>query len=496
MANLTSLTDITSQLSNISVSSIPIDDVVTHDELVSRLVVDIFDKKRNVCLLGPGGTGKSYISVNVIKKIATERGISIAITSTTGVSALYIGGNTIHRWTGIKLGKEPAQLIAERIKTRDKDCYERWKNGKILVIDEVSMMGSQTLELIDKVGQYVRENDQPFGGIQVIFTGDFLQLPPVNDEFVFKSELWDELNIRYYRLTEPKRYPDKDHFAMLMRIRLGTQTPADIKLLKSRVDKYIDYVGSGKERKDAIKPTRIFSLKKDVEKYNMDELNKLPGSEFIYNSIDRFVKKGKDAKKKSELTSKEILDYTDYLDTLIPRRLYFKPGAQVMLTYNLSVDIGLVNGSRGVVKTCDQDGVTVMFKNGITTKIVFNQNDFDDNTVKMTRYQLPLKLAWGISIHRSQGATLDHAIVDLGSTIFAPGMAYVALSRVRTVDGLLLSNFIESKLYADKEALEFEDIVEANESAEDANELDEVDPDEVEDEENEEVEIEFDSDRE
>ena len=470
-----SVEKITESVSNIQLVGDPRD-----EEIVNKIVKDIFVNKRNVLLSGSGGTGKSFLIVNVIKKIAESKSISIAITSTTGVAALSINGTTIHRWAGIKLGKEPLLTIVNRIKQGNKDCYNRWKEAKILVIDEISMLGLQTFELIDKVGRYIKDDeDKPFGGMQVVFSGDFLQLPPVNDEFAFKSEIWDKLNIRCYRLTRSKRYPDEDHFQMLQRVRVGKPSPEDVKKLKKRVDAYIDYVGSGREKKEDIKPTRIFSYKKDVEKFNLDELAKIPGEPVYFNSIDKFIvkqkKDEKKEKKKEELTAKDTLDYTEYMNTIIPRQLLFKVGAQVMLTYNLSPDIGLVNGSRGVVKALDQDGVLVSFKNGITTRIVYNPNEFEDGRVKMVRHQIPLILAYAISIHKSQGSSLDCAIMDLGTSIFAPGMAYVALSRVRTLDGLLISGFISSKLYADKDALEFEELMEAMESADDeTSKVDEV----------------------
>ena len=356
-------------------------------------------------------THNSYLAVNIIKKIANQKGINIGLTSTTGVSALSIGGGTIHRWAGIKLGKEPFLTIVTKIRN-NRDCYKRWNECKILIIDEVSMLGKKTFELLDRVGRSIREVDLPFGGLQLIFSGDFLQLPPVQDDFVFESEIWDEIDFKCFRLKKPKRYPDLDHFHMLQRIRLGKPTTDDIKALKKRCDAYIDYIGSGRERKDEIKPTRIFSLKKDVEKHNLDELAKLPGEPIGYNSIDKFiVKKGKnnqpemkesddDKKKKGSMSAKDILDYTEFLDSIIPKRVFVKPGAQVMLTYNLSVELGLVNGSRGVVKSCEQEGVNVLFKNGITTKIVYNMWEFEDGPIKMVRYQLPLILAWAISVHK------------------------------------------------------------------------------------------------
>lgn len=457
--------DIKEQLKNISISSIP--DTDFSDGLIEQLIVqDVFVNKRNLCIIGPGGTGKSHIAVNEIKRRADQRGIHIALTSTTGVSALSIGGTTIHRWTGIKLGKEALLTIVSRIKYYNKDCLKRWKECKIMIVDEISMLGLKTFELIDRVGRCIREEDDiPFGGMQMIFFGDFLQLPPVGDDFAFKSDVWDELNLKYYYLTTPRRYKCIDHFNLLLRARIGEYTPEDIKKLNERVQAYIDYIGSGQEKKEDIKPTRIFPLKNNVEKHNLDELARLPGISIGYNSIDKFViKKGKNGNpelkdKEKELSTKEVTEYTEFLDTLVPRRLFFKPGAQVMLTCNLSTDLGLVNGSRGVVKSCEQDGITVSFKNGITTKIAFRPNDHEDGKVKMVRFQVPLILAWAISIHKAQGVSLDYAIMDLGPSIFAPGMAYVSLSRVRTLEGLYLSGFIPSKLYADRDALEFDNMV-------------------------------------
>jgi ATP-dependent DNA helicase PIF1 len=137
----------------------------------------------------------------------------------------------------------------------------------------------------------------------------------------------------------------------------------------------------------------------------------------------------------------------------------FKVGAQVMLTYNLSIEDGLVNGSRGIITfiSPDSKNITVLFKNGITSVIPYNLYEFEDDHVKVQRHQIPLVLAWGTSIHKSQGSTLDYAIIDLGPNIFSPGMAYVALSRVKSLDGIYISSFLNGKLYADKDALDFED---------------------------------------
>jgi len=429
----------------------------------SKFIDLVLNKKRNILLAGSGGVGKSFLIANILDKEVQRRNINMAITSTTGVSALSIGGTTIHRWSGIKLGKESVMTITTNIRERNKECYKRWKECIILVIDEISMLGMKTFIILDKVARNICENDLPFGGKQLIVSGDFLQLPPVQDTFSFGSEVWDELDFRVFRMTVPKRYPDIEHFNLLMRIRIAQHTKADIKKLYGRCEAYINYIRKGGDKNEKIKPTRIYSLKKDVEQYNLDELSKLPGKTITYNAIDKFATKtkkkddGTDVKKMvDKISSKDIMEYTEFLDTIVVRQVFLKPGAQVMLTYNLDTDLGLVNGSRGVILTCDQESVNVLFKNGLTTRIAYHLYEFDDGKVKMMRYQLPLILAWAQSCHKCQGATLDYVIMDLGASIFAPGMVYVMLSRVRTLDGLLISSFEPKKIIADPDALEFE----------------------------------------
>ena len=437
------------------------EDINLEDTRIQSLLIDlVFNKRKNIFLSGSGGVGKSYLITKILKPEAERRKKIIAITSTTGVSALGIGGTTIHRWSGIKLGKESVYAISTNIRERNKDCYSRWKDTNILVIDEISMLGLQTFEKIDKVGRNICENELPFGGKQLIVSGDFLQLPPVGDLFCFQSELWEELDFRIFRLIIPKRYPDVNHFELLQRYRMGTQTKEDNKKLHQRYDAYIKYIREGGDKNRRIKPTRLYSLKKDVEQHNLDELSKLPGETFTYNAINNICLKEEDAslhKKKKILSEKEKNDCIQFLDTVVDSQVYLKPEAQVMLTFNLDPDNGLVNGSRGVVVKCHPDHAEILFKNGIVSMIFFNAYEFDDGKLKMIRFQIPLILAWAISGHKSQGCSLDDVIEDLGPSIFSSGMGYVMLSRVRTLDGLLLSNLDTKKLTANKEALKFEE---------------------------------------
>ncbi len=469
----------------------------------------VFENKRNIAFTGPGGTGKSY-EIKRLKAMANTLNISFAVTSTTGVSSLSVEGVTIHRWSCIKIGKESAITIAKKIQG-NKDALKRILEAKILVIDEVSMLGAKIFYLIHDVCQRVREEfNDPFGGIQIILSFDFLQLPPVNDDFAFTHELWRELNLQYFKFEIPQRFPDINHFNLLKRARLGKLTKEDCKNLRLRVGAFHDYLRRG-EKNNEIKPTKIHSKKCDVEKVNLDELAKLPGDPVGYRARDKFVlvkKKSKKLlgdklKKKGDkkgngdnienanllkellpaivmkenvdhvvnpsdegkvpdiIDKKDIEDYTDYFNTIVPQCIFFKPGAQVMLTYNLDLSCGLANGSRGVVISCEADGLVVKFMNGLETKIGFNTYEFEDNKMKVTRLQLPFILAWSLSIHKTQGASLDCAIIDLGPSVFCEGMGYVALSRVRTLEGIYLTNFIPEKIYADENALIFEEEMDA-----------------------------------
>lgn len=467
----------------------------------------VFEDKRNIAFTGPGGTGKSF-EIKLLKLAADTLSIQCPVTSTTGVSALGVNGTTIHRWSCIKLGKDPVMVIVNKI-LNNKDALKRILGAKILVIDEVSMFGSKTLYLVHDVCQRVRDNYHPFGGLQLVLSFDFLQLPPVNDEFAFKNELWEELNLKYFKFDDPKRFPDLEHFKLLKRARLGSISDEDDKKLRKRVVAYHDYLRKGGDRVLEIKPTKVFSKKIDVEKVNLDELAKLPGDPFPYKARDKFVlkkkKKGekllakisierKNGVKKVELLpvnkpaqpgrsielkenlehitnpnvegrdeniidKKDEKDYTEYFNTIVPQHLFFKIGAQVMLTFNVDIDLGLVNGSRGVIVSCDEDGVVVQFINGITTKIGFNTYEFEDDKMKVSRLQLPFILAWALTIHKLQGCSLDFAVIDLGPSIFCPGMGYVALSRVRTLEGIYLTNYVRKKIYADEDALAFEEFI-------------------------------------
>jgi ATP-dependent DNA helicase PIF1 len=435
------------------------------DKLYTEINNAIFTEKRNIYISGPGGTGKSTI----IKKIyndCIQKGINVALTSTTGVSAhsLGVGARTLHSWSAIKLGKEHPDIIIKRIRG-NKVNLERWINCSILIIDEISMCSAEIIELLDIIGQNLRlgkremfnmrKHNTPvpcFGGLQIIASGDMLQLEPVNGTFLFKSNIWKSINFKNFRLTTPYRYPDLKFYELLLRAREGKLNNEDISLLKTRVKAYEDYKKAEKQGKtNVIKPTRIYSLKRDVDTINLSELDSLEGDTIEYECTDLINPKKADDK---SFIDKE--SYTKYLDTIAPRQVFLKPNAQVMLTVNLSIEDGLVNGSRGIITECCDEIIKVQFKSGISIIISPHPYEFEDEVVKCVRYQFPLMLAWSITTHKCQGATLDSAIIDLGTSLFCASLGYVALSRCRTLDGIYIVNIIPDKIRANEEALEFD----------------------------------------
>lgn len=398
----------------------------------------------NIFMTGPGGVGKSYY----INKLKEEMKDMITITSTTGVSSFNLKAQTIHSFSGIgafKRGDRLEDILKKLKKTkRMASTFLKIEQCTLLVIDEISMLGQYFLEMVDALFRKVRHSDQPLGGLQVIFTGDFLQLPPVSDEFCFKSEVWKQLDLKTIYLTKMYRVSDPVYTKMLERIRMGKHNAEDNQILYKRFFAYKEYKEKGeKEEKEkenlTIQPTFLYSKKVNVHEKNMEELEKNPNEMLIFRSV---------------ITDKR----QDIMINKTEELLYLKSGAQVMLTVNLDCDNGLVNGSRGVITSYDtsQQSLTVKFLNG--SELSFQRHEFvyeEDGKVLYKMIQFPFILAYALSIHKVQGCTLDYAIVDIGHSVFEASMSYVALSRVRSLEGLFLEAYQPYKIFCDKEALEF-----------------------------------------
>jgi ATP-dependent DNA helicase PIF1 len=401
----------------------------------------------NVFLTGPGGVGKSYY----IKELKKELNDRIHITSTTGVSSFNLGAQTIHSFSGIGAMKprDTIDTILKKVR-KNKNAMTRIHACEMLVIDEISMLGEQYLEMIDAVFQKIRGNTTPLGGVQVIFTGDFLQLPPVNDTFCFRSDSWKRLQLKTIYLTKMYRVADPHYTGMLDRIRVAKHTPDDNKELYKRFFAYKEYINSEHSGDmTTIQPTYLYSKKVDVNEKNMDELKKNPNELLIFKPSvvagEAFQKYEIDEKKKAELDMKEQFNV-----------LYMKIGAQVMLTVNLDCEAGLVNGSRGIIRDYKDGVMTVEFLNG--SVLEFCRHEFvteEDGRVLYKVLQYPFILAYALSIHKVQGSTLDFAIIDIGYSVFEASMSYVALSRVRSLEGLFLVAYQPHKIFCNQEALAF-----------------------------------------
>ena len=421
------------------------------EKLLSKIIKSI-DNGENVILHGPGGTGKTYI----LRTISTEvcKNKVIFCTATTGIAAMNlsipecnISATTLHSWAGVGLAQETEEKLLEKV--RKGIARKRWEKVDLLIIDEIGMLGSVFIDKLDYIGREIRGINKPFGGIQLLLSGDFLQLPPVKDGWLFDSEVWSQLDIHPFIFDVPKRYDDVQYFELLLRMRQGTPSEGDIKKMRARVRSYKKLIKILEEKKDnvnIIKPTILSSKKIDVEYENEKELALLKGEEVCYIAIDTF---------KPYKSSARSDYYMRSLEDTIPKTITLKVGAQVMLKKNISVKDGLVNGSRGVVLEINSTSTKVRFINGMKIDIPVDVWELKDKDGKATRTQIPLILAWSLTIHKVQGCTLDYAICNLGGSIFSPGQAYVALSRVRNIKGLFLSCFLESSIIVSKKALKF-----------------------------------------
>jgi ATP-dependent DNA helicase PIF1 len=410
-----------------------------------NLIKSSIEKGRNIFLTGPGGVGKSFY----INKLKDEYKDEIVLTSTTGVSSYNLKAMTIHSFTGIgvfKIGDKLDSIIQKMKKYKTYESTKtRVRKYSILVIDEVSMLGKGFLEIINQVLQSLRGNDRLFGGYQVIFTGDFMQLPPVNDKYCFKSSLWEEFDFNVIQLTKLYRFNDDIYSSILSRVRLGKNTKEDNQELFKRYFAYKDYLknieNDGNDEKNDLKitPTFLYSRKVNVNDKNMEELDKNRNELLILKAM---------------YSEKNKLCKVDF--DKLENNLYLKIGAQVMLTTNIDIESGLVNGSRGVVVKYNSGVLTVRFLNGM--EMEFSRHQYtveEDGKVMYKMDQYPFILAYALSIHKVQGCTLDYAIIDIGHSIFEENMSYVALSRVRNLKGLFLLNFQPYKIMPSKEALEF-----------------------------------------
>lgn len=405
--------------------------------------IEFYKKGYNFFLTGAGGTGKSYIIKHIANMAKVMEGKNVSITALTGCAALLLGNaSTLHSWAGIGLGNKGVDDLVKMINKNRKAKY-RWTSTDVLIIDEVSMLGAALFDTLNEIAKQIRKNRKPFGGIQLILTGDFCQLPPINDEFCFKSEAWNECikNIVYMKYIH--RQKCEDFQRVLNKIRMGEWDEEVIQTINNR---------RGKSDEDT---TRLYPLIAKVDTLNEKKLNSLKDLEYTYTPEIYIKKKGVD-------TTKMLLETEEYKKAIekmhknypYKERLTLKKGSKVMLVTNLCVEDGLVNGSQGIVTDLYPNYAEVLFLNGVRKQIAFAEWESSDIPGLMV-CMLPLILCWAISIHKIQGSTLDEIDVDIGTSIFEYGQVYVALSRVKTIDGLFIDSFDPSKIKVHPEVKEF-----------------------------------------
>lgn len=454
--------------------------------MLNTLQQEAFDRiiaGENLFVTGPGGAGKSYLIRTIVETFMTldKR---CAVTAITGCAAILLNcqARTLHGWAGIGLGTDTLSVLIDKV-IANRRALQRWRTTDLLIIDEISMLLPELFYKLDLIGQHVRNSTAPFGGIQLMFTGDFCQLPPIHGKtvcschtsgtnhsascsawkagtsstekkasafFAFQTPLWNKIFGHEHTIIlkqNMRQVGDPLFQAALTEIRFGICTPATQLLLRSAMRPLTTSL---------IKPTQLFSTRADAENVNRIEMAALGDvtkrtyaaklsvppniskTQYLYDMIDKFD---------------EDAQYDPYVELAV--------GAQVMLVSNLNIEKGLVNGARGVVigftdeekyGACKDDQIVPVVQFLCCSAPVtvewqsweIHHPDFHG----IVRSQIPLRIAWAITIHKSQGATLDCASINIGSRVFEFGQAYVALSRVKSLAALEIKEFVPTSIRA------------------------------------------------
>lgn len=403
-----------------------------------QVIINAIRAKNNVCVTGAAGTGKSFLL-----KMIREYFPFVHVTASTGVAAVNVEGVTLHSWAGIGNGSRPAEEIIRFINSGPGTKIRRQlKKAKLLAIDEISMISAETFNLLNQVFKEVRDSEQAFGGIQLVVLGDFFQLPPVSKdkkvEFCFSSESWQEADFKIFELSEIFRQSDMQFIQLLNNIRHAAVNDDDIALLNNRQNVTLP---------DDIIPTILVTHNYQADKINIEKLNSITGEEVTF---------------KMTTSGKENSVASLQKNCLAQEELVLKQGAQVMMLKNSLQKQGIINGSIGIISGFTKNKLPIVkFRNGEICIIaaeewnieVFNEMTQEIDVVASIK-QIPLVFAWAITIHKSQGMTLDSILCDL-SHVFAEGQSYVALSRVKSLDGLYIKGFKPSSLKVNETVREF-----------------------------------------
>ena len=404
---------------------------------LQQLAIDRFKEGLNIFITGNAGCGKSYLVKKMMELDSTK---NIAVTSTTGISSLNINGRTFHSWCGITpdTDLEKIEEFVQEVNSNHKK-WNKWLFTDILIIDEISMLDGRLLDFVNNVAKLIRGNNKSFGGIQLIATGDFYQLPPVNKDktktvFCFECDSWNELIDQIIMLKTNYRQDEKELIKFLGYIRKG-QINDFVK------EKLVFY--SKNSNYDMRQYTHLFPHRNDVNRHNIAKLNELTGLLF------------KNKATTISLLNKKEVDYFPK-DTTITQNLQLKIGALVIINKNINQDIGLVNGRQCIINTIQGtenniESITVSLSTGEIHTINKSIWVFNDYEIE----QFPLTLAWALTIHKAQGMGIEKLSVDIGLNIFNKGQVYVALSRCINSKYLHIKNFNISAIRAHKSVKSF-----------------------------------------
>jgi ATP-dependent exoDNAse (exonuclease V) alpha subunit len=396
---------------------------------------------RNCFLTGMAGTGKSTL----LRRFITETLRKVDVTAPTGVAALNVGGMTIHRFCGMLLGPSPGQtnevyfdLLRRDPRRSILSGFNRVRRCEVLVIDEISMLPGRQLDFVEFLFRRLRGREEPFGGVQVIATGDFLQLPPVRTnesapyDWAFCSPAWEYAGFKTIEPDIVRRQDEPAFVRTLGNFRRGRVWGDDARLLQGRVKNF-----------PPSNLPRLFTHNVQVEKWNVFQLGELPGEEIV------LAAEQSGPEHQREFLTKNLLT---------PATLRVKPGALVMFTVNKNEpgrrEPMFVNGQMGTVEAIEPGAVVVRGKGGEALRVErftwrYDAHDEDAASFK----QFPLRLAWAMTIHKAQGLTLDAAFLDIRAAR-EPGQAYVAVSRVRSLAGLNFKEWFKG-VHVSPEAIEF-----------------------------------------
>lgn len=402
---------------------------------------------QSVFITGSAGTGKTVLLKQIIKILKKTYGKSrVFVTASTGIAACAIGGQTVHSFAGIGIGHGDREMLLDRVLNDRKACV-RWNKAQVLVIDEISLVEAVLFDNLEYIAKVVRGSDEVWGGIRLVVSGDFFQLPPIfkqhdtlGKEFAFEAECWDSSFDIQVELTKIFRQSEDRLIKLLQGIRRGNSDPEDLQCLEQ--------LCSVSEPDPSV--VRLYPRIDDVNRVNEERMKALSEEKVIYKASDEGEK----------LWRRQLAL------GLAPDRLVLCKGARVMLIKNLNVWRRLVNGATGTVTGFTEGGTgTILTPDNRLPVVKFDSGPerviepekwyvMEGSSPVACRQQLPLVLAWAISIHKCQGMSLDHIHTDL-SRAFGFGMVYVALSRVRSLDGLHLSGFSPSKIKAHPKVLQF-----------------------------------------